>query len=71
MAAIGHEQMKNYPFARWQQPSLRPPSTFLTNGTVTDTRVTDNIVMTEWMHSDGLGRLATASERIRLVILNG
>ena len=26
--------------------------------------------MIEWMHSDGLGRLATASERIRLVIVN-
>ena len=35
--------------------------------------VTDNIIITymiEWMHSDGLDRLATASERIRLVYVH-
>ena len=26
--------------------------------------------MIEWMHSDGLGRLTTASERIRLLYIN-
>ena len=28
MTAIGHEQINNYPFARWKHPSLRTPKAY-------------------------------------------
>ena len=57
MAAIGHDQINNYPMPAY---SLDGSTAFYMHW----------CGMIEWMYSGGLGRPATTSERIRLVLLN-